>query len=37
MPACGHHRLSDFCLGDLVTWNESMAKLTAGAFAGASR
>jgi len=35
--ACGHHRLGDFMPDDLVTWNESMAKLAAIAFAGDSR
>ena len=32
--ACGHHRLSDFNIGDLTTWKKEMAELTGVAYGG---
>jgi nitrite reductase/ring-hydroxylating ferredoxin subunit len=32
--ACGHAKLSDFCMDDLVTWNRDMAYLTGVRYAG---
>ncbi len=33
--ACGHERLSDFCLNDLTTWKKDMAELSGVAYGGA--
>lgn len=32
--ACGHRRLSDFCIDDLSTWNRELATLTGVRYAG---
>ena len=32
--ACGHHRLSDFCIDDLTTFDRDMAHLTSVAYGG---
>lgn len=32
--ACGHERLSDFCLEDLTTWKKDMAELSGVAYGG---
>ena len=34
--ACGHDRLSEFSIGDLATWNRTIADLTGVAYAGDS-
>ncbi len=35
--ACGHHHLGDFCLEDLVTWKDDVAKLTGVPYGGVGR
>ncbi|WP_431066954.1 glutamate synthase-related protein [Methylotuvimicrobium sp.] len=35
--ACGHERLSDFCVDDLTTWKKDMAELSGVAYGGACK
>ena len=35
--ACGHHRLSEFCVDDLTTFDRDMAALAGIAYGGVER